>query len=413
VKETWIMENRNITFTTILLALALLAFSQMAQAACPSPNQGCAGGNTAAGRNALLSLTTGTYSTAVGFLSLRSNTEANFNTAIGAGALFANDTASGNTATGAGALLSNHGGDFEAGTRNTANGAFALFSNTTGKENTAVGASALFTNTEGGFNTATGVSALFSNTTGAQNTATGDNALLSNTSGDLNAAFGDNALHSNTTGSSNTAVGASTLFDNTSGSGNTAIGPGSGQGVTTANNVISIGVPFIDNVSNSCYVGSIYGQTSIGGTQVFINSSHKLGTMTSSRRFKEDLKPMGKASEAIFALKPVAFRYKKEIDPAGTSQFGLVAEDVQQIDPDLIVRDKEGKPYSVRYDQVNAMLLNEFLKEHRKVEEQQRQIDGLTAQLNEQAAQIQKVSARLEMRKPAVKVVVDTLKAVP
>src|SRR6476659_9032106 len=119
------MENRNITSTAILLALVLLAFSQMVQAACPSPNQGCAGGNTAAGHNALLSLTTGTYSTAVGFLSLRSNTEANFNTAIGAGALFANDTATGNTATGAGALLSNHGGDFEAGTRNTANGAFA------------------------------------------------------------------------------------------------------------------------------------------------------------------------------------------------------------------------------------------------------------------------------------------------
>ena len=208
----------------------------------------------------------------------------------------------------------------------------------------------MFTNTEGGFNTATGVSALFSNTTGAQNTATGDNALPSNTSGDLNTGIGDNALHSNNIGNFNTAVGASTLFDNTSGSGNIAVGSGAGQGVTTANNVISIGVPFIDNVSDSCYVGSIYGQTSIGGTQVFINSSHKLGTMTSSRRFKEHLKPMGKASEAIFALKPVAFRYKKEIDPAGTSQFGLVAEDVKQINPDLIVRDKEGKPYSVRYD---------------------------------------------------------------
>src|SRR4029077_5422315 len=124
------------------------------------------------------------------------------------------------------------------------------------------------------------------------------------------------------------------------------------------------------NVSNSCFIGNIFGATSAGGVAVFINSSGQLGTATSSRRFKEGIKSMDQTSELLFALKPVTFRYKKEIDPAGTSQFGLVAEDVEKVNPNLVVRDKEGKPYSVRYDQVNAMLLNEFLKAHRKMEEQ-------------------------------------------
>src|SRR5205823_14042538 len=140
-------------------------------------------------------------------------------------------------------------------------------------------------------------------------------------------------------------------------------------------------------------IASIFGQTaSNGGTAVYVDASNKLGTLTSSKRFKEEIKPMDKASETLFALKPVCFRYKKEIDPAGTSQLGLVAEEVEKVNPDLVVRDKEGKPDSVRYDQVNAMLLNEFLKEHRKDEEQrkdfdatiarqQKQIDALTAGL--------------------------------
>src|SRR5207247_3535006 len=123
------------------------------------------------------------------------------------------------------------------------------------------------------------------------------------------------------------------------------------------------------------------------------------GTLTSSKRFKEEIKPMDKTSDALFALKPVTFRYKKEIDPAGTSQFGLVAEEVEKVNPDLVVRDKEGKPYSVRYEQVNAMLLNEFLKEHRKVQEQQKEIDSLKAELTEQRDLIQKESDRLEITK--------------
>ena len=147
---------------------------------------------------------------------------------------------------------------------------------------------------------------------------------------------------------------------------------------------------------------------------MFINSDSQLGTATSSRRFKEDVKPMERTSEALFALKPVTFRYKKGIDPQGIPQFGLVAEDVEAVNPDLVVRDKEAKPYSVRYDQVNAMLLNEFLKEHRKVQkletndaEQQREIKALVETVKEQAAQIQKVSAQLEVNRLAPQTVLN------
>jgi trimeric autotransporter adhesin len=159
--------------------------------------------------------------------------------------------------------------------------------------------------------------------------------------------------------------------------------------------------------SNACYIRSIFNQTSVSGVPVLINSNNKLGTMTSSRRFKEEIKPMDEASEKLFALRPVTFRYKKQIDPAGTSQFGLLAEDVEKVDASLLVRDQEGKPYSVRYDQVNAMLLNEFLKAHRKMEEQQKQIDALTTQLEQQAAEIQKLTARTEIDEPSAQVVVN------
>src|SRR4030095_15065826 len=169
----------------------------------------------------------------------------------------------------------------------------------------------------------------------------------------------------------NNAIGFDALVNNISGSGNVAIGDTAGENVVAANNVICIGTNVAGaDVSDSCYIGSIFGQTSSGGSAVFINANGKLGTSTSSQRFKDDIKPMEQTSEILFALKPVTFRYKKEVDSAGTSQFGLVAEEVEKVNPDLVVRDEEGKPYSVRYDQVNAMLLNEFLKAHQKMEEQ-------------------------------------------
>jgi hypothetical protein len=383
---------------SVLITFSLVCFALLpdAQAVNPPPDGGYPGGNTAEGQDALLGLTTGTYNTAVGLFSLESNTTGNFNTAIGAGTLLAN-IAGQNTATGAGALLNNTTGD-----SNTANGVFALFDNTTGGVNTAIGFAALGNNNIGSFNTAIGVNALLNNTNGGSNTATGYQALFNNT-GSTNTANGWQALFSNTTGAGNTAIGYFALDGNTTGGNNIALGRFAGMNVTTADNVICIGSDGM-NENNSCFIGNIFNATSSGGTAVFINTDGRLGTITSSQRFKESIKPIEQASEALYALKPVTFHYKKEIDPAGMTQFGLVAEDVEAINPDLVVRDKEGKPYSVRYDQVNAMLLNEFLKEHRKVEEQgatiakqQKQIDALTAGL-------QKVNARLEMSRPSPQV---------
>ena len=351
--------------------------------------------NTAVGVQALVS-NTGAYNTATGFQALFSNTDAENNTAVGAEALL-NNTGPNNTAVGAGALFSNQGDvNNSSGAFNNAVGANSLFFNTTGASNNALGESALLSNVAGSDNTAIGDVALENNDStstglGSFNTAVGAGALFSNIDGNSNNAVGVNALASNTNGLYNNAVGFEALGANTTGFANVALGDLAGQDVITANNVICIGASVTGaDVSNSCYIGSIFGQTSSGGAAVFINSNGKLGTATSSRRFKEKIKAMDKSSEALFALKPVTFRYKKEIDSASTSQFGLVAEDVEKINPDLVVRDNEGNPYSVRYDQVNAMLLNEFLKDHRKVEEQQaiiaqlkKEMETVVARLND------------------------------
>jgi hypothetical protein len=409
----------------IVLGFVWLGLLPKAQAVTPAPDGGYPGGNTAEGQAALLSLTTGGFNTAVGFLSLRSNTTNSFNTAIGAGALLAN-TADLNTATGAGALLSNTTGQF-----NTANGALALFSNKQGSFNNAVGIAVLMSNLDGINNNALGADALSGNIHASNNTAIGDSALLVNDSsgngvangntavgsaalfnneeGASNNAVGQGALGVNTTGNQNTAEGFGALGFNTTGNNNVALGMNAGANATTGSNNVYIGTGMegVAGESNACYIASIFGQTSANGVPVLINSSNKLGTITSSKRFKEEIKPMDKASQALLALNPVTFRYKKEIDPTRTSQFGLVAEDVDKVNPDLVVRDKAGKPYSVRYDAVNAMLLNEFLKEHRTVQEQgatiarqQKQIDALTAGL-------QKVSAQLEVNKPAPQTVLN------
>jgi hypothetical protein len=395
----------------IMISLACVELLPTAKAVSPPPDGGYAGGNTAEGQDALLGLTTGTYNTATGIYSLLSLTGGSLNTAIGAGTLLSN-TADENTAIGAGALLSN-----TTGARNTANGVDALFFNTTGHDNTANGTGALEGNTTGFFNTATGTFALSSNTTGFDNTANSFGVLGTNTTGHDNTASGFNALGLNTTGNNNTANGVLALINNTTGNSNTALGVSAGMNATTGSNNVYIGAGMtgVAAESNTCYIASIFGQTSASGIPVLINSNSKLGTTTSSKRFKEDIRPMDKASEALFSLKPVSFRYKKEIDPAGTSQLGLVAEDVNKVNPDLVVRDNEGKPYSVRYDQVNAMLLNEFLKAHRKIEEQQATIEQLrkdlqTTEMQQQkqiealTAGLQKVSAQLEMSKPAPQV---------
>jgi hypothetical protein len=326
------------------------------------------------------------------------------NTAVGFSALTLNAGGVDNCAVGAFALSLNTEGD-----ENTAVGTFALRKNDDGIDNTAVGFQALFNQTGGVSNTAIGAEALL-NCTGNGNVAVGDSAGKEMTTGGFNVTVGTDTGDGITTGDQNTAIGNDALRRNSTGSKNIALGFQAGSNITTASNVICIGANVAGaNTDNSCFIGKIFEKTSSGGLAVLINSDGRLGTMTSSARYKDEIKPMGKASETLFALKPVAFRYKKDIDPAGTPQLGLVAEEVEKVNPDLVVRDKEGKAYSVRYEQVNAMLLNEFLKEHQKVEDLRKDfqttVAQLTAQLKEQAAQIQKVSAQLQASKPAPKVV--------
>jgi uncharacterized coiled-coil protein SlyX len=463
------MKNRNITFSTIiLLAVGFLALSiSNTFGVVPAPDGGYPGFNTAAGQKALFSLTTGAGNTAIGSFSLLSNTDGSFNTGVGVGTLLFNvgDQSTGegvqNTAIGAAALLFN-----TTGYDNTAVGTQALFSNTEGAANTATGYQALASNTTGEANTANGSSALFSNTTGYANTATGVGTLHSNTIGIHNSAFGLNALARNTSGSentavgyqalgsidgaSNTAIGYSALFSNRSGVENTAVGAralanstgsynvalAGGYNLTTGDFNIYIGNDGEADESGTIRIGSfccqsrafisgISGATVSGGATVYVKSDGQLGTSTSSARFKQDIRDMDEASETLLALRPVTYHYKPELDPEGLAQFGLIAEEVEQVNPDLVVRDEDGKAYSVRYDQVNAMLLNEFLKEHKKVEEQQlcitelnsrvgkqertitqqqQAMEALTAEIKRQASQIQKVSAQLEMSKPAPRV---------
>jgi trimeric autotransporter adhesin len=387
-----------------LIAFMLSCFGLSAKilAVVPAPDGGYPGNNTAEGTNALFSLTSGIDNTALGFEALFSNTTGDFNTAEGFGALFNNISGTQNTATGVNALISNTTGSF-----NTANGVNTLFRNTTGFQNAATGVQALFSNTTGFHNTAAGFQALLSNTTGNHNTADGDNALVHDTTGSLNTAIGAHALDHDITGSSNVALGFQAGF-NITGSGNVCIGQ----------NVVGVA-----GESNVTRMGNIGSTAQANGVFVTVGAGGKLGFQVSSRRYKDDIKPMDKASEALFALKPVSFRYKQEIDPARSPDFGLIAEDVATVNPDLVARDEEGNIVTVRYQAVNAMLLNEFLKEHKKVEEQQASIAELKSTVAQQkndfqakvahqqeqiealTAGLQKVSAQLEVSKTAPRVV--------
>jgi len=360
----------------LILACCALPLASRALLPPPPPDGGYPNENTAEGDSALFSLTTGQDNTATGFNALFHNTGGNHNTATGAFALLINTTGSDNTATGRVSLLSN-----TTGSDNTATGGGSLQSNTTGFNNTANGNDALVSNTHGVDNTATGVAALLRNTTGRFNTADGVFALLNNSTGSRNIALGFNAGVNLTTGNSNIDIGA--------------------FGVAGEAGTIRIGV---QGTHTRTFVAGISGSP-ITGTSVVVNPVGRLGTVAPSQRFKDDIKPMDKASEAILALKPVTFHYKKEVDPDGIPQFGLVAEQVEKVNPDLVARDEEGKVYTVRYEAVNAMLLNEFLKEHRKVDKLEATVADLVATVKEQAAQIQKVSAQLEVKKPAPKVV--------
>jgi len=431
----------------IALVLACFGLSPTAQTALPppAPDGGYINDNTAEGSGALSSLTTGTDNTAIGSAALTDTTKGSENTAIGTDALSFNSTGTANTATGVQALQDNTSGGF-----NTATGLSALFSNTTGANNTATGVEALDSNTTGTNNTATGFEALFSNTTissipgknntangafalfrnttGSNNTATGDVALNFNTTGVGNTANGLGALRNNSTGANNTASGFQALDSNTTGGSNTALGfvagqnltgtnntvlgAGAGFNLTTGSNNIDIGNVGVAGDANTIHIGKQGTQTrtfvagitgaTVTGAAVMVNTTTgQLGIGgISSRRFKDEIKPMDKASEAILALQPVTFRYKKELDPDGVPPFGLVAEQVEKVNPALVTRDAKGEVYTVRYEAVNAMLLNEFLKEHRTVQELKKEIAALTAT-------VQKVTAQVEMSRPAPQTVVN------
>jgi len=358
--------RRGLVVVSCTASLACLLFSPTARAVLdPPPDGGYANNNTAEGENA--------------FFDTDINNSSD-NTALGFDVLHFADVIFGDTAVGSQAM------EFGAGNFNVAVGFEALFQSS-GNDNTAVGASAM------------GLNGL-----GNNNTAVGNGALFFNDSGNSNACLGFNAL-ANNTGSSNIAIGESAGKNLTNGKNNIDIGNAGNAGESAK---IRIG----NKAQKNTFIAGISGVTVAGGVGVIIDTNGQLGTVTSSARYKEAIKPMDKASEAILGLKPVSFRYKKELDPAGIPQFGLVAEDVAKVAPDLVARDEEGKPYTVRYEAVNAMLLNEFLKAHRTIEEQQGTISGLKSALAQQEKEIkalraglQQVGNQLELMKPAARVV--------
>jgi len=428
------------------IALCWFALSPPLKAVdCPSTCT-AAGGNTGLGVNALTSVNPGAggiNNTAVGTNALTADTGGFYNVAVGSGALANNISGNFNMAIGAEALNQNNA-NF-----NLAIGFRVAFQNTIGNHLTGIGAAAMRNNTTAGFNTAVGADALRENTSTELNVAVGDSALTSfngtaATDG-ANTALGSIALVALTSGQENVAVGRRALENSTSGSNNTSLGWRSGDGVLTgdgntcigsstctntssADNVVCIGQNSAgENFSNRAYIPNVgqFTQNFVVGNVEFVTvrlSDGKLGHTVSSRRYKDDIKPMGDASELIYKLKPVSFRYKKTPEYQGDNlDYGLIAEDVAEIDPKLAIRDGKGQIESLRYVAIYNMMLNEFLKEHKKVEEQQASIadlkstvalqqkgmEVLTAQLKEQAAQIQKVSAQLEASKPAPKVVAN------
>lgn len=347
--------RRGLHLGALVLVVSSLAFSPQARAVC---RQGCNGNlNTFLGDDAFLNRT-GHNDTAIGAAALRFETIAKFNTATGTYALY-NNTGS------------------HSANDNTANGANALYSNTVGFWNTAGGASALYTNTTAKRNTGNGYQALYSNANGTGNTGVGFRTLYQNT-GLSNAALGFNAGSNLTTGDGNVCIGYNVLG--------------------------------VAGETDTTRISNIYSSVA-SGRALYVNADNKIGTLASSRRFKEEIKPMDNASEAILALKPVTFRYKKEIDPNGVLMFGLIAEDVAKVDPDLVTHDEKGEVVTVRYEAVNTMLLDEFLKQHRivaeqvrRLKEQDRTIAQQETQIRDLASHIQKVRAHLEAYKPAPQV---------
>ena len=461
------MKNQKIMFKSVLLALACFAISPSAMAkptptptptATPMPPGEDRGNNNSAAENvdALNINTTGLNNTAHGWHTLSANTTGTENTANGSNALFSNTAGRDNIAVGAYSLQNNTTGSY-----NDAFGHSALWSNTTGLFNVAVGTNALGDNTSGGGNSALGDDALSGNTTGMENTAIGDATLEGNTTGsgnvavggvalayktgasyqlqgantavgyralcytgaywgtgvggDGNTAVGDRAMLYNVDGSFNCAFGLLALSaDNgeTDSSENVAIGDRAGYGLRTGIGNVYIGEHEMARDPGENYHTYIHNinTTSVSGgfadTVTIDLNTGLLGHLTSSRRHKEDIKTMEEASETLYRLKPVTYRYKKEIDSKQALDYGLIAEEVAEVDPNLAIRNAKGEIETVRYNAINVMLLNEFLKEHKAVVEEQGKVKKLEAGVTgkEQAAQIEKVSAQLQMRQPRMSV---------
>jgi hypothetical protein len=328
--------------------------------------------NTAMGASALADLTTGTSNTAAGDQALLKNSDGSYETAFGAQALYSNTTGQNNTATGAGALSSNTTGNF-----NSAFGSLALGNNVTGNDNTAMGLNALIGGPAGNDNTAVGYSALF-DTGGQQNTAVGSQALYANFSGSSNTAIGFQAAY-NTTGVSNTALGRLALVGNTTGDRNIGVGDHGGQNLTTGSYNIEIGNDGSSSDNGVIRIGTAGSQTAtyiagidtakVTGAAVYVTSSGQLGVLASSERYKTAIAPMDSTTEKLKQLRPVTFHLKT--DPDGAVQYGLIAEEVDKVYPELVIRDDAGKVQGVRYDELAPMLLNEMQKEAQQLSAQE------------------------------------------
>jgi hypothetical protein len=395
--------------------------------------------NTAAGAFALQANTTGFDNTSVGAYALVSNTSGSYNTATGALAMYNTTTGGGNSAFGAGALFFNSAGFLNtgagsyalfnntSGSNNTGLGALSMLFDTTGSYNTASGSYALYSNTIGNNMTAIGYQALYSNTTGSGNNAQGFQAMYSNTTGSNNSAIGDGALYSNTTGIGNNAVGLTSLENMTAGNRNTAVGNNAGLLLSTGsyntyigwqvgpasvgsteNYVTRIGVTYADpnvNVAPTTFITGIYTSPVAGGIPVVVNSAGQLGFAGSSERFKTDITPLGPRTGRLTELRPVSFHVKS--DPSGAIQYGLIAEEVDKVYPELVIRDKDGKIQGLRYDELAPMLLNEMQKQQQVNAEQSAKI----ASLEQQHADMQKQLAELHDLKQELNAALGELKS--
>lgn len=366
-----------------------------------SGGEGLASYNTGAGYHALMATNSGEGNTAVGSEAMASNTAGTFNTAVGDVALYSNTTGNNNSAVGFQALSLN-----STGTQNAALGVFSLFDNTTGKQNTACGAQSLSGNTTGNQNSALGWGALAGNASGNYNTAVGSQALLavsaggSNTAvgaaalfsnrGDQNTASGASAMHGNTTGSFNTAIGHRALYSNISGSRNIAVGTDAGTNLTTGSDNIVVGNPGVAGESGTIRIGANTTHTAfyaagitgtrVTGSAVYVTSTGQLGVLASSERYKTGVVPMAGGSARLRQLQPVMYRLKT--DPDGTPQYGLVAEAVARVYPELVTRNAAGMIEGVRYEELSPMLLNEMQKQQRMIESQGAQLRVLRKELS-------------------------------